>query len=138
MATFAPATVINEVFALNYLLEQDLKEQLIEREELGSLTADTNCDGWYVDQVDLTQISPKWRYNDEHEPHLILTFYFSASGDPVPDRMATPNKLTGTVEVLVRNEGWTIEKCECEIDDSGFYGPDEPYDRDIPDLDDSL
>ena len=107
-------------------LDGNLSEEtytLFDYEPLSNIIADTNCDGWQVDTVEVDRV-------EIHVLDIQVYATLECSGDQRPDCMLTPSTLTAKIVARFK---LGVDDCDvavqsAELDESGHHGPDEPDD----------
>ena len=100
-----------------------LQQALLNSDEVSAAIAETNADGWILDDIDVCSVEPC--YAAGHMSGLRARIDWNASGDQDPDRAYCGTSAKGTAVVCLEDDGTlTVE------DVSGYVirpeGPEEP------------
>jgi hypothetical protein len=105
---------------LQRTLEKHLSDDpwsLLNRDEVSSLIADTNADGWSVDNDDVELVTEAESL-DLSGDTVRFEFSFSCYGEQKENRAVTANSISGTTVATVDDDGLIeINNVEASIDE---------------------
>ena len=123
-------TIVTALAALRGLSDElnssaQLQQALFDSDEVSAAIAETNADGWTLDDVGVDAIEPC--YDAGHMSGLRVKIDWNACGDQRPDSMYCGTSAKGTAVVYLAEDGtMTVEEVAGAVIQP--EGPEEPED----------
>ena len=109
-------------------IAHDVCVGLLDDELVSGIIADTNADGWHVDQIELDAIEFAWDKDVKLNPIIHVTF--SMAGDHDDEKMFHGDAIDGTCKIALLPDGTydvsdveaKVRELDDEEDDDGESG----------------